>query len=182
MSTHRIWSLPRDTRIEPILRWCLGNHGVDRLMVSARMRQKADRPTLAHPEVGQAIDRLFGPWILRRDHTSEWPGTRLIGHDGLAVTVRFSEGLIDRMIAAGELFRDWTDRHSPPLPEDLCLYRSGEDKPTLLSVTHEEMIWLYTDRDLDFPGAELDPHGIADFIPPASEGFIGPSLGSSYPI
>ena len=41
----------------------------------------------------------------------------------------------------GNLFH-WLGSFSPSLPEDLCLFRTGADYPSLVSVTHEKDGWV----------------------------------------
>lgn len=170
------WTLDPETRTEAVLRWCLEHHGVDRLLVAARLKRESPDHSLLTPAVGQAITDLLGSIILERHYTTAWPGTRLVGHDGLVLTIHFSERLIGPMAAAGELLRHWRHSHTPPLPEDLCLYRHGDKHPVLVSVTHEAMAWLITNTAVDLPGARPEDHDPTDFVPPAEDGFVGPSV------
>lgn len=175
MTRPSFWTLAPESLTKPVLEWCLQHHGVDRLMVTARLdRDDPDRSLLA-PCVDHAISALFGADILDRRYTSAWPGTRLTDHDGLVVTIAFSEQSIGPMAGAGRLLSDWRHQHSPPLPEDLCLYRQGDPLPVLMSVTHESMAWLITDLPVQLPGAEAGGTDLTEFIPPAQAGFVGPS-------
>jgi hypothetical protein len=146
---------------------------VDRLLVAARLDTDEVTPTLLSPGVDQQVQDLFGPSVLERRYAEEWPGTQLIGHQGVVWTVAYSERLFAPMIAAANLLRSWRHSHNPPLPEDICLFRQGDSLPVLVSVTHEEEAWLITDREVDLPGAEAADAGVLEYIPPAATGFVG---------
>lgn len=172
----RVWWLDYATRLEPLMNWCLENHAVDRLLVVSRLSQESDEPELLVPPVEEAVLELFADRILDRRCAGGWPGTRLVKHDALVTRVEFSIALVEPMVAAAELLRDWRHSHSPPLPEDLCLYRHGEPLPVLVSATHKGSAWLLTDREVRIEGAELGESDLTEYIPPADRDFVGESL------
>lgn len=160
------WILRRRARLTDVLTWSLQMHSVDRLLVTAR---------LSKPFVQEVVDSIFGSRILQKKLAGRWPGTRLIGHQGVAYVIAFDDSLIQPMAAAGRLLFDWVHRHDPPLPEDLCLFRQGADWPVLVSVTHELDGWVFSDEapafckkkpfDFDpatFMGSDSDNNFIGD--------------------
>jgi hypothetical protein len=168
-----VWDLPRRIRLRPVLEWCLEQHRVDRLLVSARIDQPRKRKLLT-PEVGGAIDEIFGGHILARRYCSAWPGTELIGHRGLVVVIAFSAALVDAMSSSGRYLFDWRHHFSPSLPEDLCLYRQGDPLPVLVSVTHENDAWILSGQEVSIKGAKLSEWSVQDLlIPGADHEFVG---------
>lgn len=65
---------------------------------------------------------------------------------GLVVELDFDRRLGATMERAGRRLSDWTAAHDPPLPEDLCFYRDGDDVPAFFSLTHEREYWLLSER------------------------------------
>ena len=70
------------------------------------------------------------------------------------------------MIATQKYLSGWKQSNDPPLPEDVCLYREGEDWPVLVSVTHDGDAWLFDDKpDAKFVRAPEIPLP-NDLVPP----------------
>ena len=111
----KAWTLPTDSKTEEVLVWCLENDQVDRLLVTTRLQKGSGDRILSKPEVAESVEMLFGKDILTRKAASVWPGTRLIGHNGLSWTIRFTENLIAPMAAVAEQLRNSTRFHTPPL-------------------------------------------------------------------
>lgn len=168
------WKLPMDVELEPVLVWCTETRSVNRLLVTIRFAADAkgrrDEPSKA---MLRSIESLFSDRILKSRLAREWPGTRLIGHEGAIVVIDFGSALIGPMLRAGRRLQDWTERNSPPLPEDLCLYRQGDEWPALVSVTHEADAWLIGDTPPAIEGAVPCPLD-ADYlgIPTGQEDFL----------
>lgn len=154
------WSLAASVRLSDVARWCISNHGVDRLLVSTRFDRGATKRTLLVPEVSDSVERIFAGRIVTSVLATAWPGTELVDHCGLVYVIVFDEDLGKRMASVEDLICNWTQSHDPPLPEDLCLFRQAAKLPVVVSVTHEGEAWVLTDEAVTLPGAERA------FLPP----------------
>lgn len=143
------WDVARSASLDDVLRWCLERRSVNRLLLATRLDQDALSPTLLVPEVEVAVRQLFGDSVLCESFASKWPGTQLIGHSGKVYLVEFNAEMKDRMVRIENSFGGWTDRHKPPLPEDICLFRLGDELPALVSVTHDSDAWLLDDGPIE---------------------------------
>src|SRR6476660_7372521 len=65
-----------------------------------------------------AIELELRPFLVRKVETSEWPGTRLIGHSAVVRTYRVSPECTQVLASARRLYA-WL---SPRRPEDLAFY------------------------------------------------------------
>lgn len=168
------WKLPMDVELEPLLLWCVENRDVNRLLVTARFwrgaRGKREGP---NAKVVQAMESLFRGRILRRVLARKWPGTEVIGSEAIVFVIGFDAALMKPMVEAAPRLAEWTRWNDPPLPEDLCLYRQGDEWPALMSITHEGDAWVFGTGDLSLTGAtpsQLDaeylgvPMGAEDFV------------------
>lgn len=169
---YRPWFLDADTEIEPVLDWCLAHHGVNRLILMARLKSHSERLTLRDPEVGDFIESTFEDHILERRQATAWPGTVVEGTSSLLFTIAFTQELIRPMAEAGRLVRAWVPFFEPPLPEDPCLYRLGDDRPTFVSTTHDHTMYILTPHQVNLEGAEPVDR-FRPFFPPAETEFIG---------
>lgn len=168
---YRPWLLDPDTEIEPVLDWCLAHHGVDRLILMARLKND-ESPTSRDPGVGDFIESTFEGRILERRQATAWPGTVVEGASALLFTIEFSHELTRPMAEAGRLVRAWVPFFEPPLPEDPCLYKLGDERPTFVSTTHDHTMYLLTPHQVSIEGAE-PVDWFQPYIPPAETGFVG---------
>jgi hypothetical protein len=168
------WVLRRGARLTDLLTWSLQMHSVDRLLVTARLTHDKKQQSLMKPSVEKAVDSIFGSRILEKKLVSRWPGTKLIGHQGVVYVIAFDDSLIRPMAAAGRLLFDWVHRHDPPLPEDICLFRQGADWPALVSVTHELDGWVFSEEAPAFCKKKPTDFNQVDFmVPDSSDNFTG---------
>jgi hypothetical protein len=154
--------LERSIPVQAVLEWAVEDRKVDRLLLSARIGHRQQR-RLAAPETLTAVRTLFGDRVLETWVTSEWPVTMLIDGHALIFVVAFDDRLIGPMAKAGPTFGDWNGFSPPrPLPEDLCLFRQGDEWPSVISVTHEVDAWILTSGEkiegLPQYGPVLAPH------------------------
>jgi hypothetical protein len=172
-----LWDLPTATEIDLVFEWCARERHVDRLLLSARLDQDEKKPVLDKPSLDRFVASTFGNRLLERKLVRRWPGTQLIGHDGVVYVIAFDLSLIAPMRECGPRLSDWRHwRHDgkPPLPEDPCLFRQGDDWPVLVSVTHERDAWVLSERRPPFCDEEpsdFDPEDIG--VASAAEGFVG---------
>lgn len=126
------------------------------------------------PRLEQTVTSLFGDRLLARKLARKWPGTELIGHDGMVFVIAFDSSLIDPMCELGEFLGDWLHSRASPLPEDPCLYKQGDDCPVLVSVTHEKEAWILSNTKPSFcPKANSFQYDSKNLlVPGASKGFI----------
>ena len=168
------WELSTETSMEEILQWCAREKDVDRLLLSARLDKEKRKPALLRPTLDQTIEQLFGERLLARQLARRWPGTELYGHDGLVFTISFDSALIKPMAEVGQRLSNWRHNNNPPLPEDPCLFRQGDDWPVLISVTHERDAWILSEKRPPFcmgEPFEFKPENL--LVPTAAEGFAG---------
>lgn len=171
----KCWSLDSSVRFSTVSHWCLSNHQVDRLLVSTRLDQDAPKRGLLAPRVHGSIEQIFAGRIVTTLFATAWPGTELVDHCGLVYVIRFDEDLSMRIAAFQDCISKWTQWHEPPLPEDLCLFREGDELPVLVSVTHEGDAWLVTDRGLTLEGVERAPLSLAQLLIPRGQFFVTPT-------
>jgi hypothetical protein len=91
------------------------------------------RRQLAFDDKAAAIEQTLAPFLAREQHTSEWPGTVLLGHSAIVRTYRVSPGCTQILANAGRLYA-WL---APSRPEDLAFY-TGHDRCWLGSIAHEK--------------------------------------------
>jgi hypothetical protein len=174
MSANRCWDVDPKTTLDVITRWCIDERQVDRMFVVARPDN--DKPgRLLEARVQTAVERLFAGNIIRTQWTSAWAGTQLLRRrEGKVWIISFNEDVRDRLISAENTIRGWRHNAPTPLPEDICLYRTGDDLPTFVSVTHDGEAWVFD------PAAENAPFVVpaelalpADLLPPPPD-FVAP--------
>jgi hypothetical protein len=79
------------------------------------------------------LDKLE-PFLIKREESSEWPGTQLFDHTAQVNTFALSPATMSVLIEASEGLFSWTQ---PELPEDLCLFRK-DGEPWLVTIAHEK--------------------------------------------
>ena len=84
--------------------------------------------------------------MLEDFRASEWPGTKLIGHPGHVFVVKFDESIAEVILRTEPDLTKWLYSSNRPLPEDMCLFNSSADAPTLVSVTHEKLYWMIAEQ------------------------------------
>lgn len=144
----KCWSVNlRAESSRELLSWCLNHQQVDRMLVVVRMEQddKTGRYSTLR-ELEQLTKTLFGPNVLEDFQASAWPGTELIKHRAHVSLVRFDESIAEVILRTEPDFTRWRHPSNLPLPEDICLFNSSADTPTLVSVTHEELCWIIVEQ------------------------------------
>lgn len=170
----KCWDIDGSVSLSPITEWCLARRGVDRLLLTARA-EVANPRMLDEPRVDTTVLKLFGDTLLETFWASAWPGTQVFeGGASKIYILRFDESVRRRIVAAQKRLPAWTQWSDPPLPADMCLYKTGDPLPTLVSVTHEGEgwfgAWLF-DRDADAaPFASPAKHPLPlELLPPPPE-------------
>ena len=152
-NTKRTWSV--DLREQPsreLLFWCLNQQSVDRMLVIVRMVQGKKGGYSTPRELEQLPSTLFGSAVLKRFLASAWPGTELIGHAGHVFLVKFDESVAELILRTQPDLTKWLHAGNPSLPEDICLFNSSADTPTLVSVTHEDLFWIISEKKPELTG------------------------------
>jgi len=85
-------------------------------------------------ESAQAVLDRLGPFLIRQEEKTEWPGTRLFEHTAQVNTFQLSPATVSVLTEVAESLFDWTQ---PGLPEDLCLFRR-DGEPWLVTIAHEK--------------------------------------------
>jgi hypothetical protein len=171
MSTSRepnpeCWKLRWDAALRPALVWALRDHWVDRLLGVIQLDWRRSKLVPRHGAVVPSVERIFRGRVLSSWLTSEWPGTVLADDVALVFEAQFDSKLARAAAVEGPRLRDWNNNRENPLPEDLCLFRSGGCWPTLVSITHEGDAWVLSSSEPSIRG--LEPWG------PASRALLVP--------
>jgi len=167
------WEVPSNARMEEVLRWCVRRKRADRLLLVAQLKDVRQR-VLSDASVETVVENLFGETVLKRRLARRWPGTELSDSKALVYVIAFNETFIQPMVELGPLLSDWKHSHQPPMPEDPCLFRHGDEWPVFVSVTHEGDAWALSDGRPPFGKGkpfEFKPENL--MIPPAALGFLG---------
>ena len=141
-----VWEV--DTGSAPlsqILSWGLSQQ-VDRMLVSVRLTKRGGEKSSAPVGVERRLEKLFGENVLDSLKASAWPGTELTNHRGLIFVIRFNEAVKDIALRAEPELKKWLNTANPPLPEDICLFKTIESYPRFVSVTHEGLAWVLNDK------------------------------------
>lgn len=168
------WDVDPEVTIDAITGWCLAERRVDRMFVVARPDN--EKPgCLSEPRVQDAVARLFGRKVLRTLWATAWAGTKLFRRRSAKIwVIEFDETVRQRMMAAENSLRGWVNSSDRQLPEDICLYRSGDRLPTFISVTHEPEAWLLDPNATTAPFAERAMRPLpVELIPPPPD-FVVP--------
>lgn len=136
------WSIDASAPLSEVFEWCLQRRNTNRLILATPLDPAARRPTLLARQVDVFVRKFFRGRVLQTLLAKSWPGTQLTGHFEKVYVVAFDSELGRRMSETASHLSQWTQWHSPSLPEDLCLFREGDAAPVLVSVTHEGEAWL----------------------------------------
>lgn len=169
------WEVGTDVPLDSVLEWCVQEKNVDRLMLTARLDPYSKRKeALERPGLEEVVASLFGDDIRERKLVRRWPGTELDDAQAVVFVIAFDLRLIRPMAGLGPLLSHWRHSNVPPLPEDPCLFREGDDWPVLVSVTHEGDAWILSEERPPFCQGEpfdFKPENL--LVPTAAEGFVG---------
>ena len=163
----RLWKLDESARIDDTLEWCIERRSVDRVLMTTRIDTDRRKRVLLEPKVDDTVKRVFGDALLRTPWVTAWPVIELIRHPGKAYIARLDREVVQRMSAVQNRLFGWTESNEPPLPEDPCVYRTGDPLPLLITRTHTRDLWLLHDGEVDLDGARevaWDPE-LLEFIP-----------------
>ena len=167
------WEVASNARIEEILDWCARSKRADRLLLVARLKDVRQK-VLSDASVETVVEDLFGERVLKKRLARKWPGSELFDSRALVYIIDFDATLIRPMAELGPLLSDWRHSHEPPMPEDPCLFRHGDDWPVFVSVTHEGDAWALSRGRPPFgkgKAFEFKPENL--MVPPAAQGFLG---------
>ena len=128
-----------------LLFWCLDQQSVDRMLVVVRMEQQGNR-YFTPRELKQLPKSLFGRDVLDDFRASDWPGTKLIGHPAHVFVIKFAASIAEVILRTEPELNKWLYPSNRSLPEDMCLFNSTADTPTLVSVTHENLYWIIAEQ------------------------------------
>jgi hypothetical protein len=172
------WEIEDSVTLDVVLDWCLTHRGVDRLLVSARA--SLDNPAaLDEPKIEVAVAFVIGDELLESLWATAWPGTQLFKHGASKVFIaKFDKHLRDRLVSTENRLSAWQHEHDPPLPSDLCLYRSGDSRPTLVTVTHDIGwfgAWLLGPFSSDPPFAAPADLPLPEDLVPSAPTFLVPA-------
>lgn len=107
------------------------------------------------PGMSTRFERLLGPHVRECFLASGWPGTELFRQASLVYMLTFNENVKDLVVQVEPNLNKW-NAFDAGLPEDLCLFRLGEPHPIFISVTHEGLAWLLTNKKPTLQGVSLE--------------------------
>lgn len=162
----KVWDLPGDIELRSLFQWCLDHDGVDRITVIHRLKYGSPTGELLHPEGIEWARDFFGERILRTRSVHRWPGTISARHPAIAQVVAFDKNLAGAMSDVCNKLFFWLGTHTPSLPEDLCLFRSGTSLPTIYSVTHEREGWALSSDPIPLSGVVESQFELDDLLIP----------------
>ena len=138
-----VWEVDsRNVSLEALLSWVSEERMADHLLLSMRLERAGNGWRYVNQEAGDRLKRLFGPFLVKSFHASAWPGTEVIGVPGEVSIIKFDAKVKDVILQTQPDLNKWLHISQPALPEDLCLFRSNDAWPSLVSVTHEKQAWL----------------------------------------
>lgn len=149
--TVQYWENKGPLRLSSILEWCLREHQVDTLLVTAVPSAGRKGGYSFSPEVDRAAREILQENLLKRFRATGWPGTKLFESSGRVYVARFDGALLRRLVEREDDLFGWTYWPNR-LPEDICVFRSGSRFPLFFSVTHEKDASVLEDKGLKPPG------------------------------
>lgn len=157
-------ALAKDTSFEEIMTWCLEEHSVDRLLWVLRMDPVGNKWRYADFKAGEILKSQFGPYILTGFPAIEWPGTQG-AQPAFVYVLNFNEEVKQVVLRTEPSLAKWHHLSQRSLPEDPCLFRQSDAHPIFVSVTHENLAWLLTDRTPKLHGFEKTTFEPQTFFP-----------------
>ena len=142
----------REALLNEILVWALEHHAVDHMLVVLRLNQVGNKWRYADPQAGEFVQSQFGPYIVTGFQAAEWPGTELVGHPGFVYAVNFNAEVKELILRTQPSLAEWQHHSTPPLPEDICLFREGDDHPVVVTRTHDLDAWLISQTKPELQG------------------------------
>lgn len=154
---------PQRAGVGSVLRWCLDAHQVNRMLVVVRQERWRGGWRPVSPEQHSTTLELFGEFVLSEALCSWWPGTMTKGA-GRVFLLRFDDSVIKVASKVGRRFLAWERGCEPPLPEDICLFKTGASHPVLISVTHEGDAWLLTNKEVGLAHVSNSDYELDDIM------------------
>lgn len=168
------WEFSGDVDLDAVFEWAAQKASVSHMLLVCRNLKDTDRD-----KGGDSIHQLTRD--LLRDHlittikAGAWPGTELFGHQAVVFVARFDEQCAARMVATERQLFGWRHAHTPALPEDICLFRWGDQLPHFFSVTHENRAWCVGSAKPPFaPQAAYSKCERNELLIPEAEHFCDP--------
>ncbi len=91
------------------------------------------RDQFSFNETAAAFEKSLGPFLLKEQHTDEWPGTKIFKAKARTYKVKpESLSVLSRLNNVFEFM-------APDYPEDLSFYSNGKIK--FISIAHERESW-----------------------------------------
>ena len=81
----------------------------------------------------EAVRQRLEPYVLTKEMSDSWPGTKLHGDKALVTRFSLTPACASILKTSTNALYGWT---LPQLPEDLCLLRA-DDTPWLVSIAHK---------------------------------------------
>lgn len=100
------------------------------------------RHQLSFDSSAAVLEGVLRPFLIEQTESSEWPGTRLIGHSAIVRTYRLAPDSARALATAGGLF-GW---RSPTRPEDLAFY-APDGRCWLGTIAHERDAFVALDAN-----------------------------------
>lgn len=141
----------REVPLRDVIKLTLQVQSVDRMMFVIPL-ERANRNWKPRNESLIDILHQYEPNLIDMFLASGWPGSDYMSHPGLVCVFAFNQAVISQMLKVRRNLSRWTIGDSPPLPEDICFFKSGASIPTFASCTHEGEGWLLSKEDYPILG------------------------------
>ena len=153
----------RRVSLDAVLSWALAVPKTDKLLFTMRLSQGKRKKNFTPSGVEKRVRQSFGLFV-ESFWATGWPGTELVGHKGRVWVTDFNETVKALVLRTQPDFSKWLNDAPYALPEDLCLFKQGNQYPTLISCTHEKDAWLFSVVKPAIPGIQKSPRLLEDFI------------------
>jgi len=85
------------------------------------------------------------PFLIKKYKSSEWPGTKLIGHEATIYVLHYNKETITILKKYTNSLFEWIQ---PNLPEDICFLDENENA-ILITITHEKDAFVEANKEIE---------------------------------
>jgi len=151
-STRQRFSLP----LNSIFNWCIKHQKPDRMLIVIGMERSHGRWRVEEPRAERWVKKYLGEFIIETFLAQGWPGNLLSYAPARVFVLQFSNKVEKIILDKEPRLENWGDWRRPPLPEDICLFRSDDSHPIFVSTVHERDAWLFSEKRPRLKGLSED--------------------------
>jgi hypothetical protein len=154
-----------------IVNWCVDAESANRMLVALRLERRHGQWLPICSGLDIKVERLFGKSIVDKFFANAWPGTELIRHPGLVYIIALDSKAEEMLCNLESSLRNWHHNNTPPMPEDLCIFREGSGYPIFGSCTHEQDAWFLHPTRPGVKGVKMSRSSMDELIIPKGRYF-----------